>query len=36
MKKRELPGTPLAYVPTPGDREKRCRGFGTGRMPDRP
>ena len=36
MAKREMPGQLLSYVPTPGDREKRCRGFDIGRNPDRP
>jgi len=29
--KMEPPYMPLEYVPTPGDREKRCRGFKSGR-----
>lgn len=36
MAKREMPGQLLIYVPTPGDREKRCRGFDIGRTTDRP
>jgi len=36
MMKREIPGSPLLYMPTPGDRETRCRGFDIGRIADRP
>ncbi len=31
MTKRIMPCMPLVYAPTPGDREKRCKGFEKGR-----